>query len=81
MYFIYLFSPLWQELNDERTTVLSSGTLNYLLGGSGSFGDLKNTFQVDKSGVPCTMGKKGSVKVVEFVPVSSAANGELITQA
>ena len=27
--------------------VLSSGTLNYLLGGSG-FGDLKNTFQVDK---------------------------------
>ena len=54
----------------------------YLLGGLGSFGDLKNTFQVDKSGVPCTMGKKGSVKVVEFVPaLSAAANGELITQA
>ena len=28
------------------------------------------------------MGKKGSVKVVEFVPASSAAgNGELIAQA
>ena len=65
-----------------NTLVLSSGTLNNLLGGSGSFGDLKNTFQVDKSGVPCTMGKKGSVKVVEFVPaLSAAANGELITQA
>ena len=40
---------------------LSSGTLNYLLGGSGScFGDLKNTFQVDKS--PMHNGQKGFCK-------------------
>ena len=60
MYFIYLFSSLWQELNDKRTTVLSSGTLNYIFGGSGSFGDLKNTFQVDKSSMH--NGQKGFCK-------------------
>ena len=38
-----------QELNDECTSVLCCGTLNYLLAGLGSFGDLKNTFQVDGS--------------------------------
>ena len=79
MYFIYLFSPLWQELNDERTSTIQrhSQLSTWWLG-------LWRSEKYLPSGqrVPCTMGKKGSVKVVEFVPALSAAgNGELIAQA